>query len=108
MKIDELYKEVEDTFMKHQEACRKLTDYISNKIVKDMKDYEFNTFSVICTYADGVALSMDIEKDKKNKINPYHLKYGAGIVVCNVKAIISMYKEEKRKVTVKEIFDNRF
>lgn len=104
MKADELYKEVEGTFMKHQEACRKLTDYIIEKVVKDMEDYEFYTFSVICTYVDGVALSMDIEKDKKQKINPYYLR----AAVCDVKAIISMYKEEKRKVTVKEIFDNRF
>lgn len=108
MKVDELYKEVENTFNKHQEACRKLTDYISDKIVKDMKDYEFYTFSVICTYADGVALCMDIEKDKKNKIDPFHLGYGASAVVCNLKNIISMYKQEKRKITIKEIFDNRF
>lgn len=106
MKADELYKEVEDTFMKHQEACRKLTDYIIEKVVKDMRDYEFYTFSVVCNYADGVVLSMEIEKDKKQKINTYYLKNGA--VVCDVKAIISMYKEKKRKITVKEIFDNRF
>ena len=108
MKVDELYKKVEDTFVKHQAACRKLTDYIIEEVVEDMEDYEFNSFYVFYSYTDGVALSIEIEDDKKQKIDPISLNYGCCISVCDVKAIISMYKKEKRKITIKEIFDNRF
>lgn len=108
MKIDKLYKEVVVSHIEYTGACGKLTNYIIEKVVKDMKDYEFSMFSVSYTEAEGVVLCMEIEKDKKNNINPFYLKYGEGIFVCDLKPILSMYKEEKRKITIKEIFDNRF
>ena len=105
MKVDTLLEKIQKTYFKHSSLCQELTDYIVDNVVEDMADYEFHTFSVFQNNADGVALVMQILEDKKHKIDNYYVTKAA---VCNIERIISIFKNEKRKVTVKEIFDNRF
>lgn len=105
MKVDTLLENIQKTYFKHSSLCQELTDYIINNVVEDMADYEFQIFAVFQNNADGVALSMEILEDKKHKIDNYYVNKAK---VCNIERILSIFKNEKRKVTVKEIFDNRF
>nr|DAN50447.1 MAG TPA: hypothetical protein [Caudoviricetes sp.] len=105
MKVDTLLENIQKTYFKHSSLCQELTDYIINNVVEDMDDYEFQIFAVFQNNADGVALSMEILEDKKHKIDNYYVNKAK---VCNIERILSIFKNEKRKVTIKEIFNNRF
>ena len=105
MKIDTLYRKVEDTYFKHSVACRELTTYIIDNVVEDFDDYVFYDFAIVYQPADGLALTMCIEEDKKQKIDTSRLDDPR---LCNLDGLIEIYKKEKRKITIKEIFKNSF
>lgn len=100
-----MLKNVGKSYDKHLAACRELTRFVVDNVVEDMDDYEFYSFAVFCSSADGIALEMEIDEDKKQQINSYYRK---GVKICNIEEIIEIYKREKRKVTIKEIFERRF
>lgn len=102
-KIDSLFKKVKLSYFKHYSECGELTDYIIKNIVDDFDDFKFYVFLIFYSGADGVSLSIDIEEDVKQKIEKNLFIFGA--VVCNVEKIISLYKERKRKLTIKEILE---
>lgn len=105
MKVDTLLKNIEKSYFEHASLCQELTDYVINNVIEDMEDYEFHVFAVFQNNSDGVALAMEISEDKKQKIDNY---YVTEATICNIERIISIFKTEKRKVTIKEIFENRF
>lgn len=105
MKVDTLLKNVGKSYDKHLAACRELTRYVIDNVVEDVDDYEFYSFAVFSSSADGIALEMEIEEDKKQKIDSYYKK---GIKICDIVGVIDTYKQEKRKVTIKEIFERSF
>lgn len=102
-KINSLLKGVKKSYSKHYFDCGQLTDYIIEHIIEDFDDFKFYVFYVFYTVSDGISLSIDIEKDIKQKIEKDLFRYGA--VVCSVEKIIPLFKERKRKLTIKEILE---
>ena len=105
MKVDTLLENVGKSYDKHLADCRKLTDYIVDNVVEDMDDYEFHSFAVFCNNADGIALEMEIEEDKRQKIGSRSIGKPK---ICDIEGIVETHKREKRKVTIKEIFERSF
>lgn len=102
-KIDSLFKKVKLSYFKHYSECGELTDYIIKNIIDDFDDFKFYVFLIFYSGADGISLSIDIEEDIKQNNKKNLFTFGA--VVCNVEKIISLYKERKRKLTIKEILE---
>ena len=84
-----LYK----SFEKYHEKCKDLANFIIENVISDYDEDKVRSFYVDYTFADGLALHIDLER------------MSCEAVVCGVNNIFNLFLKEKRKLSIKEIID---